>query len=257
MADPIVDFAIETRYLWAAIILSVGLLGGYLLGQFNKRLLRGVGVDEAVEGTSLERTARNFGTETVTILARSTSWLIYGFALVYSLHVAGIVETSVLLARSTDLIPSYILGALVVMGGLLVGDKVEMSVNERLKGIKFPEVTLVGRIVRYTVVFVAILLALAQVGVAVGVLLILLGAYLLAAIVLAATALHQLLAAGGAGLYLLLSQPYTIGDQVAIGEREGVVQEIDLFTTKIERDGRVYLLPNHLVLSRGATLIRE
>ncbi|MDZ7850597.1 MAG: mechanosensitive ion channel [Halodesulfurarchaeum sp.] len=116
---------------------------------------------------------------------------------------------------------------------------------------------LVGRVFRYTVVFVAILLALAQIGVAVGVLLILLGAYLFAVIVLLTTALHQLLAAAGAGLYLLFSQPYTIGDQVAIGEHEGVVQEIDLFSTSIEKDGRVFLVPNHLVLKKGATLIRE
>lgn len=257
MADLIADFTLETRYLWAAVILIVGLLAGHFLGQLNRRLLWGLGVDEAVEGTSLERTARNFGTETVTILARSSAWLIYVFAVVYSLQVAGIVETSVLLARGADLIPSYILAVLIVMGGLLLGDKVEMSVDERLKGVKFPEVTLVGRVFRYTVVFVAILLALAQVGVAVGVLLILLGAYLFAVIVLVATALHQLLAAAGAGLYLLLSQPYTIGDQVAIGDHEGVVQEIDLFTTSIEKDGRVFLVPNHLVLKKGATLIRE
>lgn len=257
MVDVLADVALETRYLWAAAILIVGLFGGHFIGQLNRRLLRGMGVDEAVEGTSLERTARNFGTETVTILARSTAWLIYLFAIVYSLQIAGIVETSVLLARGADLIPSYILAALVVMGGLLLGDKVEMSVDERLKGIKFPEITLVGRVFRYTVVFVAILLALAQVGVAVGVLLILLGAYLFAIIVLVATALHQLLAAAGAGLYLLLTQPYTIGDQVAIGDREGVVQEIDLFTTSIENDGRVFLVPNHLVLKNGATLIRD
>ncbi len=257
MVEGIVDWTVETRYIWAAAILVAGLFGGYFLGQLNRRILHGVGVSDAVEGTSLERTARNFGTDTVTILARGSAWLIYIFAIVYSLQVAGVVETSVLLRRGADLLPSYILAALVIMGGLLVGDKVEMSVDERLKGIKFPEVSLIGRIVRYTIVFIAILLALAQIGVAVGVLIILLGAYLLAVIVFLTTALHQLLTAAGAGLYLLLSQPYSIGDRVAIGDREGVVQEIDLFSTKIEQDGRVFLVPNHLVLREGAVLIRE
>ncbi len=251
------DWALDMQYVWAASILVVGLFGGYFLGQLNRRILETLGIGEAVEGTSLERTARNFGTDTITVLASSSAWLIYLFALVLSLQVAGLVETSVLMARGMDLLPSYVLAALVVMGGLLVGDKVEVSVNERLKGIKFPEVSLVGRILRYTVIFVAILLALAQIGVAVGVLVVLLGAYLFAAIVLTTTALHQLLAAGGTGLYIILAQPFSIGDRVAIGDREGVVQEIDLFVTTVEEEGRVYLIPNHLVLKQGATLIRE
>lgn len=251
------DWALDMQYMWAAAILVIGLFGGYVLGQLNRRILEAIGVGETVEGTSLERTARNFGTDTITVLARGTAWLIYIFAGVLSLQVAGLLETSVVMSRGADLLPSYVLAVLVVMGGLLVGDKVEMAANERVKGIKFPEITLVGRILRYTVIFVAILLALAQIGVAVGVLIILLGAYLLAAIVLGATALHQLLAAGGAGLFIILTQPFSIGDQVAIGDREGVVQEIDLFVTSLERDGRVYLVPNHLVLRQGATLIRE
>lgn len=250
------EWGMDMQYLWAASILVVGLFGGYVVGQANRRILEAIGVGEAVEGTSLERTARNFGTDTISILASSSAWLIYIFAAVLSLQVAGLVETRVLLSRGVDLLPSYVLAVLVVMGGLLVGDKVEVSVNERLKGIKFPEVSLVGRILRYTVVFVAILLALAQIGVAVGVLIVLLGAYLFAAIVLITTALHHLLTAGGAGLYIILSQPFSIGDRIVVGEREGVVQEIDLLVTTIEEDGRVYLVPNHIVMKQGATVIR-
>lgn len=257
MADLNVVQAIETRYLWAGAILLIGLVGGYVLGQLNRRILRAIGLEDAVEGTSLERTARNFGTETVAILARGSAWLIYAFTVVLSLQMAELVETSVLISRGADLLPSYVLAVLVIMGGLLVGDKVEMFVDERLKGVKFPEITLIGRILRYTVIFVAILLALAQIGVAVGVLIILLGAYLLAVIVFVTTALHQLLASAGAGLYLLLVQPFSIGDRVAIGDREGVVQEIDLFVTSIEDNGRVFLVPNHLVLKNGATVIRD
>ncbi|MFB6109948.1 MAG: mechanosensitive ion channel domain-containing protein [Halodesulfurarchaeum sp.] len=248
---------IETQYLLAASALIIGLFGGYFLGRLNRQLLTRLGVGEAVEGTSLERSARNFNTDTVSVLARGSSWIIYLVAIVYSLEIAGLVRTNVLLSKFAGLLPSYLLATLFVMGGLLVGDKVELFVDERLKGIKFPEISLVGRVLRYTVIFIAALLALAQIGVAVGVLVLLLGAYLLGFIVLLAIGLHQLLAAGGAGIFLLLSQPFSIGDQVAIGDREGVVQEIQLFVTEIEEDGRVYLVPNHLVLRQGATVIRS
>ena len=251
----VVETAIETRYLLAVAVLIGGLFLGYLVGRLNRHLLTRLGVEEAVEGTSLERSARNFNTDTITVLAKGSAWIIYVTAVVYSFEIAGIVETSVLLSKFADLLPSYVLAALIVMGGLLAGDKLEMSADERLKGVKFPEVSLVGRILRYTVIFIAVLLALAQIGVAVGVLVLLLGAYLLAFIVLLATALHQLLAAGGAGIFLLLTQQFSIGDRIAIGDREGVVQEVQLFVTKIEEDGQVYLVPNHLVLRKGATLI--
>jgi small-conductance mechanosensitive channel len=257
MVEALLNETVPVRYFWAGAVLVVGLLAGHLLGRLNRRLLVGFGIRDAVEGTSLERTARNFGTDTVTVVARSTAWIVYLFAVVYSLEIAGVVRTRVLLRSATDLLPSYLLATLVVMGGLLVADKVQVSVDERLKGVKFPEVTLVSEVLRYTVIFVAVLVALAQIGVAVEVLFVLLGAYLLAFIVLLAIALHQLLAAGGAGLYLLLSHPYGIGDRIAIGSREGVVQEVDLFVTEIEEDGRVYLVPNHLVLRKGATLIRD
>ena len=251
------DGSVDARYLLAVAILLVGWIGGYLLGRFNRRLLQGLGVAEAVEGTSLERTARNFGTDTITVLARGSAWLIYAFSLIYSLDVAGLVQTGVLLSRGADLLPSYVFAVLVVMGGLLLGDKVQLTVDERLKGVKIPEVSLVSRILRYTIIYVAGLFALAQIGVAVEGLFILFGAYLLAFIVLLAIALHQLLIAGGAGLYLLFSHPYSIGDRIAIGDREGVVQEVDLFVTTIEEDGRLYLVPNHHVFRKGASIVAD
>lgn len=245
------------QYIWAAGILVGGVVIGYLLGRLNDRILRGAGIPEAVEGTSLERTARNFGTDTVSIIARGTSWIIYAISILYALDVAELVVTRLVLSRAADLLPSYILAVLIVMGGLLVGDKAEVLVSEYLRGVKLPEVSLIGTGVRYTVVFVAVLLALAQIGIAVGVLLILLAAYLFALVVFSATALHQLLASAASGLYLLLTQPYGIGDRIEVDGRSGVVQEVNMFVTLVEEDGREYIIPNHLVFRRGAVLIRD
>lgn len=247
----------DFQYIWAAGVLVAGLIAGYLVGRINDRILRGAGVPDAVEGTSLERTARNFGTDTVSIVARGSSWLIYIVSILYALEVADLVETGVVLSQAANLLPGYILAVLIVMIGLLAGDKAELVVSEYLRGVKFPEVSLVSTLVRYTVVFVAVLLALAQIGVAVTVLFILLGAYLFALIVLSATAFHQLLSSAAAGLYLLLTQPFGIGDRIEVGDRRGVVQEVNMFVTRVEEDGREYIIPNHLVFRQGAVLLRE
>lgn len=53
-----------------------------------------------------------------------------------------------------------------------------------------------------------------------------------------------------AGIFILLEKPFRIGDQVAIGDQEGVVQTIALRTTALRTsDGRLAVLPNLTVFS--------
>ncbi len=48
-----------------------------------------------------------------------------------------------------------------------------------------------------------------------------------------------------AGIFILLEKPFRIGDQVAIGDVEGVVRTINLRTTEMRTgDGRLAVLPN-------------
>ena len=65
------------------------------------------------------------------------------------------------------------------------------------------------------------------------------------------------LASGAAGLYLFLNQPYGIGDRVRIGDRSGVVQEVELFITRIEDDSTEYIVPNRAVFEEGASKRRS
>ncbi|MFB6124339.1 MAG: mechanosensitive ion channel domain-containing protein [Halanaeroarchaeum sp.] len=251
VADP------EFRFVAAAVVLIVGVVAGYLVGRLNERLLRSFGVGQAVEGTTVERTARKFGTTTVAVIARATSWLIYLVAALFALEVAGYFGTVLLLVQAGNLLPDIVIAIAIVFLGLLAADKAEVLVGEYLRGIKLPDIGIIPSIVRYSVLFVAVLVAMAQVGIAVTALVVVFGAYVFAVVVFAAVASHQLLSAGAAGIYLLLTQPYGIGDNVAVGDREGVVQEVDVFVTRIEADGREYIVPNNLVLKTGAVLIRD
>ena len=48
-----------------------------------------------------------------------------------------------------------------------------------------------------------------------------------------------------AGIFILLEKPFRIGDQIAVGEQEGVVQSIALRTTALRTgDGRLAVIPN-------------
>jgi small-conductance mechanosensitive channel len=145
---------------------------------------------------------------------------------------------------------------LILIVGLVVADKVELFVAELLRGVKLERIDVIPLGAKYSVLFLAALIALSQVGVATGALVVLLAAYFFALIVLTVVAFKQMLASGAAGIYLLLNQPYAIGDEVRVGETQGIVSEMDLFVTHIESDGEELILPNDKVFERGIARIR-
>ncbi|CQH57299.1 mechanosensitive channel protein MscS [Halobacterium hubeiense] len=247
----------DFRYVLAVAVLFAGLILGYLVGRVNERLLLALGVDDAVEGTSIERMAHDVGFSTVSLLARLTSWIIYAFAVLVALEVAKLTVQDAVWYPVVGFLPSVVIAVAVLFFGVIAGDKAELFVSERLRSVKVPEMSILPKIVKYSVLFVAALVALSQVGVAIDALLVLLAAYVGALVLFTVVATHKLLTSAASGAYLLLRQPYGIGDRVAIGEHEGIVQEVNVFVTRVEDDGREYVLPNHLVFDRGVVVVRE
>ncbi|GGL23581.1 mechanosensitive ion channel protein MscS [Halarchaeum grantii] len=247
----------DFNYLLAAAVLVVGAVAGYLVGRVNERVLRAVGVPEAVEGTSVERAARRFGTDVVSTLAHLSSWVIYAVAVVLALAVVDLVVLRTLWYRLAGYVPAVVFALAVLVFGVIAGDKAEVVVAERLRGVKVPEIGVLPSVVKYSVVFVAVLVALGQLGVATLPLVLVFAAYIVALIVFTAVAAKQLLASAAAGIYVLLNQPYGIGDSVRIGEMRGIVQEMDVFVTHVEDDGTEYVVPNSFVFEHGVVKERE
>ncbi|MGA9400945.1 mechanosensitive ion channel family protein [Haladaptatus sp.] len=247
----------EYRIVLAILILIVGGIAGYLLGRLNMRILRAAGLHEVVEGTPFERTARSLGTTTVSLIARLTSWFIYGVTILLALNTAELPLSTQLFWQIILFTPQLFVAALVFIIGFIVADKAELLVSERLRSVKLPEVNVIPRIVKYSIVYIASLIALSQIGIAVMTLLVLFGAYVVAAIVFGAVAFWDLLRSSAAGIYLLLNQPYGIGDEIRVAGNQGIVQEVDLFVTHIENDGEEFIIPNHLVFRRGAVRLRN
>lgn len=245
------------RYLLAVGVLIVGTIAGYLIGVANKRILRAAGIPEAVEGTPFERTARSLGTSTVSLVAKLSSWFIYGVTVLIALHVAQLLDSRAFWIRVTQFIPDLFVAVLTFIVGFVVADKAELIVGERLRGIKLPEVTLIPRIVKYSIVYIAALIALSQVGVATTALVVLLAAYVFALVFLGGLAFRDLLASGTAGIYLLLNQPYSIGDEIRVEDRRGIVQEVDVFVTHVENDDEEYIIPNREVFRSGVVRMRS
>lgn len=241
-----------------AVLVFLGILVlGYVSGQLLKQVLIAAGVPGAVEGTAFERTAQGLGSSTVSVVSRLISWFIYGIGVLVALYVARILEPGLFWQQVARLLPRVFIAVFAVIVGIIAGDKAEVLVNERLRSVKVPEVALIGTIVKYSIIYVATLVALGELGVSTSALLILLSVYAFGLVFLGGIAGRDILASGAAGLYLFLNQPYGIGDRVKIGERDGVVQEVELFITRIEDDGTEYIVPNRTVFEEGASRHRS
>lgn len=248
---------VPDRIWLALVVLAVGLVLAYLVGIVNRRLLIRAGVPDSIEGTAFERTAREFDTSTVSIVAKLSAYFIAGITIIVALTVANVEYVDLFWSDVAAFLPKLFVAVLVLIVGIVLGDKVELLVAERLRGIKLPERGIIPTLVKYSVVYVAVLIALGQIGIETLALVVLLAAYAFAVVLFTALATKDLLASAAVGVFLLLRQPYGIGDEVKVADRRGIVQEVDLFVTHIEADGEEHVIPNHVVFRDGIVRIRS
>jgi small-conductance mechanosensitive channel len=248
---------VPLRFWLAFGTLVVGVALGWLTRLLARRVLRRIGVPDAIEGTAFERTAREFGTSTVGILAAIVGYFVFGIAVFAAVAVAEIQYVAQFWNAVAGFLPQVFFAVIVLIFGVLLGDKVELVVSERFRGLKLPQVGVLPLMAKYSVFYLAVLIALGQVGVATGALIVLLAAYVFAIVFLGGLAFRHLLSAGAVGAYLLLNQPYTIGDEIRVGDVRGIVQEMDLFVTHVEADGEEYVVPNSKVFTEGFVRVRS
>ncbi len=247
---------VSTRLWLAGVVFVAGVVVAVSLGRLTAGALRRLGAPEAVEGTAFDRTTRRFDATAVGIVSRIVTYgsvVVAGFA---ALSVAGTRAATQFWTSVAEFLPSVFVALLILLVGLIVGDKVELVVAERLKGVKLPQTGVIPTTIKYSVFYVAVLVALSQVGVQTLSLVVLLAAYVVAVVVVGVVAFHTLLTSAAAGVYLLLNQPYVIGDQVRIAGHRGIVQEVDLLVTHVESDDEEYILPNALVFREGVVRVR-
>lgn len=247
----------QSTFFLSVLILVLGLVLAYFVWRAIHSLAGSYGLDDAVEGTPFERWAQGLGTSTIGIVAQLIAVFVYIGAVVVALNTAQLLSPDLFWSRFTAFLPRLFVAAIAVIIGLIAGDKASLVVSERLRSIKLPEAELLPEIVKYSIYYIAVLIALGELGVATSALLVLLGAYAFGLVFLSGLAFKDLLAASAAGVYILLAQPYSIGDEVQIDDRRGIVQEMDMFVTHIESEGEEYIVPNQHVFRAGVVRFRE
>jgi small-conductance mechanosensitive channel len=241
----------------AVLVLLVAIIVGMGVARLVGRLFTRLGIPEAVEGTPFERTTRRFGTTTVALVSQLSGLFVLAICVVLALRILDLFSADPFTTRLADFLPDLFIAIIVVIFGLILGDKAELATSERLRSVKLPEVTLVPTLVKYSVFYVAFLVALAQLGVMVAAMLVLLAAYSFGVFFLGGLAFNNMLSSAAAGVYLLLTEPYSIGDEVVMNGHCGIVQEIDVFVTRIESDKEEHVVPNRHVFEQGIVRVRS
>ena len=247
----------QFRLFLSIAVLILAFIAGLLVRRYVSRLLHGFDVPEAVEGTPFERYAQRLGTSTVGLLSNLSGLFILVVGAIIAVRIAEAVPPELLSQGVTNFLRQVFIAVVVLIVGFISGDKAELYFRDQLKGVKVPEINVLPRLVKYSIFYVAALIALDQLGVATTALLVLLAAYAFGVFFIGGLATKDLLMSASAGVYLLLTEPYAIGDRVEVDGHRGIVQEVDTFATRIESNGEEYIIPNHRVFKDGIVVVRD
>lgn len=234
----------------AILILIFAFIAGQILKRIIKSIAKSTGVDKITQGTSFDRIAHSFGSNTVGVFSTAIAWIVYISGIVAALEVLNIgFEGS--LVRVAEYIPNLIAAALIIIIGAIIADRASILISERLEKIRISGISFISTATKYSIFFIVLLMALSQLGVSTTSLYILLAAYLIGIIIITTVAFKTALSSFVGGLYILTTQPYSVGDKIRIDSKEGIVQEIDILTTRIENEEREYIVPNDQIFTKG------
>lgn len=235
------------RWVWAIIAIAAGLLAGTIVGWLVRNRLQ-----EATDRPLLRRIGNASG-----------AFLFWFFTLVGVVFAVGLVSPETLrpLPRQVlDYLPRVLAAGLIVIGGwalAIIASSVLAGALSRATGRLEREFEVV---IRYAVLSLAVILALAQLGVNVTVVTVLVAVIALTVgasiTVIIGHGSRQISGEIAAGRYL--NAYIDIGDSVSAGEHEGRIVGVHPATLELERaDGNRLHVPYSKILAAGISVGRE
>jgi small-conductance mechanosensitive channel len=242
------------RLLGAVLVLVAAFLLARLLQRLGARFLQRVGLDRLFESTGAAASLQRVG------FGRSPSFVI-GYVLFWGVLLAGVAAAlSILglasLERNVDLVVALagkaLVAVLILAGGLAAAGWLSNLAATRSESAGLRGGDLFGRVVFAFVLAIAALLAAAQLGIKISILV------LLAAILFGTVGIVAALALGlglvplsgniAAGRYVQ-GNGIREGDEISVNGIEGTVEELGLASVTLRSgDRRIHYIPNRVLL---------
>jgi small-conductance mechanosensitive channel len=249
--------SLSPKLVAALLILILGwlvaLLARRLVARFVNSMRGGLRVFLQREGIE-----RDFLPDSAARLpASALYWLIILVAVALAAEAVGFSLVSAWLSTLVNYVPTLVAGIVIFAIGLLVARLARDLVNGSIRFAQSGQRLLLARVVYFTIVTLALLLGLEQLGVHVSLLVIVfsvgLGAFvggLLLAFALGSQEFVRNLIAAHQ-----LRQIYDIGQHIRISDHEGVIVSITSVSVTLEIPDGLLVLPAHLLLSEPVALL--
>jgi small-conductance mechanosensitive channel len=242
------------RLLGAGLVLVLTFLVARFLQRVGASLLQRIGLDELFETTGAASSLQQVG------FGRRPSF-VFGYVLFWGVLLAGVAAAlSILglasLQRNMDLMVALagkaVVAVLILAGGLAAAGWLSNLAATRAEGAGLRGGNLFGRAIFVFVLAVAVLVAAAQLGIEISVVV------LLAAIFFGTVGIVAALALGlglvplsgniAAGRYVQ-GNGIRPGDEISVNGIRGTVEELGLASVTLKsEDGRIHYIPNRILL---------
>lgn len=247
----------------SVLVLILGLVVGKVVENITlsfyekiiSRKARETGVEEMEEDIGLERGVRS-------LIANVMKYIVYAIAIIIVLEYLGLTSISLILIEVVRYSPNIIGALLILVFGIMVGQIAEdvsliVLSDDRIKGslkdlISNISVTF-SLAVKYYVYFIALTMAIAQLGFAALTLNIIVATLSLiiasSLIIMFYFGVRDFLPNIIAGEYIKNNGLIKEGDSLKVNEFEGKVEEIGALHTTLKNRKDVYTVPNSLILN--------
>ena len=242
------------RLLGAGLVLVLTFLVARFLQRLGARALRRIGLDDLFETTGAASSLQQVG------FGRRPS-VVFGYVLFWGVLLAGVAATlSILglasLQRNMDLMVALagkaVVAVLILAGGLAAAGWLSNLAATRAESAGLRGGDLFGRAIFAFVLAIAVLVAAAQVGIEISVLV------LLAAVLFGTVGIVAALALGlglvpfsgniAAGRYIQ-GNGIRQGDEISVNGIRGTVEELGLASVTLKsEDGQIHHVPNRMLL---------
>jgi small-conductance mechanosensitive channel len=249
------------RLLGAGLVLVLTFLVARVLQRLGARALQRIGLDDLFETTGAASSLQQVG------FGRRPS-LVIGYVLFWGVLLAGVAAALSLLGlaslqRNMDLMVTLagkaVVAVLILAAGLAAAGWLSNLASARAEGAGLRGGDLFGRAVFAFVLAVAVLVAAAQVGIKISVLV------LLAAIIFGTAGIVAALALGlglvplsgniAAGRYVQ-GNGIRQGDEISVNGIQGTVEELGLASVTLRsEDGHIHHVPNRIMLEEVVSKI--
>jgi small-conductance mechanosensitive channel len=232
------------------LIILVGYLAGRISKAVVKKILFVTGLRRMTARTFTEDVlkATGYTGDVVEFIGDLVKWSIYILTIAVVVQVLGFTTIAGLFNQIIIFVPKLILAILVIIIGFMISDFFGKVFEEGARKLLREDVIakFSGGLMKYSISMIAIIIALALIGLDISAMLIFFSALLAVIVIVFSLGLKDLIPNFTAGIHL--KNTLRVGDKIRVEKYSGVVERIDPFSIVLRVNKKNVILPNSLLL---------